>query len=224
MPSCKATSRRSGQRCRNPAMRGLEVCRMHGGKTPRGPASVHFKDGRYSKFLPSRLFAAYQHAAHDPELMSLRRDIALTDARIVDLLKRVDTGEAGAIWREAQAAMAKFRLEQAKNHVDGMMLAITQVERLISKGAGDYAVWGEIAELIEQRRKLVESEARRLREAHDSLTAEQAMALLAQVVATIQRHVTDRQVLAAIALEFQALGHRNGHGHGPRDESPGCMP
>ena len=53
-------------------MKGLAVCRMHGGKTPRGPASVHYKDGRWSRFLPSRMLAAYREAGLDPELLSLR--------------------------------------------------------------------------------------------------------------------------------------------------------
>ena len=92
---CKAWSRRNQQQCRNHAMKGLAVCRMHGGKTPRGPASVHYKDGRHSRFLPARMFAAYKAAGLDPELMSLRQDLALLEARLIDVLQRVDTGEAG---------------------------------------------------------------------------------------------------------------------------------
>jgi hypothetical protein len=187
---------------------------MHGGTSALGPGHPSFRTGRYSRFLPSRLFAAYQDAAQDPELMSLRRDIALIDARMIDILTRVDTGEAGQLWREAQAAMAKFRLEQAKGNIDAMQLALAQVDRLISTGAADYAAWHEVAELIEQRRKLCESEARRLRDAHDMMTSEQAMTLLATVVDVIKKHVADRQALNAIALELQALGHHHGNGHG----------
>jgi hypothetical protein len=186
---------------------------MHGGKSLTGPAAPGFKHGKYSKVLPVRLAAHYAEASRDPELMSLRQDISLVDARIIDILKRVDTGEAGSIWREAQAAMKRFRLEQAKNHVDGIMLAITQVERLMSQGAGDYAAWAEIVELIDARRKLVESESRRLRDAHETMTTEQAMTLLAVVVDVIRRHVTDHQALNAIAAELQALGHHHGNGH-----------
>ena len=94
---CKAWSRRNQQQCRNHAMKGLAVCRMHGGKTPRGPASVHYKDGRHSRFLPARMFAAYKAAGLDPELMSLRQDLALLEARMIDVLQRVDTGEAGVV-------------------------------------------------------------------------------------------------------------------------------
>jgi hypothetical protein len=175
---------------------------------------VHFKHGKYSRFLPSRLFATYQDAAHDPQLLELRRDIALTDARIVDLLQRVDTGESGAIWRQAQAAMAQFRRAQAQGDVEAMPRALGQVDRLLTQGHADYAAWDEVLALIEQRRKLVESEQKRVTTATEGLTVERAMTMLAQVVGIIERHVSDRGILQRIALDMQALGHHAGNGQG----------
>jgi hypothetical protein len=211
---CKAFSRRNQQQCRNHAIKGLQVCRMHGGKTPRGPSSANYNDGRHSKFLPSRMFAAYREAGLDPELMELRDDIALLDARIIDVLKRVDTGEAGVIWQAAQAAMVRFDREWAQKDGAGMELALADMRRLMPQGAADYAAWREIGELIEQRRKLVESEQRRLTLAHEIISRDQAMALVGQVVDILQRHVRDRNILNDILLDVQALGHRgNGNGH-----------
>lgn len=51
---CTATSKRTGQRYRKPAMIDRTVCRTHGGKTPRGVTSPHFRHGRYSILLPAR--------------------------------------------------------------------------------------------------------------------------------------------------------------------------
>ena len=215
---CKATSKRHQRQCRNPAMRGLEVCRMHGGKTPRGPASPHFKDGRYSRFLPSRLFAQYCAAANDPRLLELRESIATVDARIVDLLQRVDSGEAGSLWRQTQTAMGRIQRAQARGHGDALEGAVGTLQRLITQGVADYAAWHEVGELIEQRRRLCESEQKRVTMAHEVLTVEQAMMLVGQVVDVIRTHVPDRQVLSAIALDLQALGYRKGHGQAPPDE------
>jgi hypothetical protein len=205
--------KRNGQPCRQWPIKGRTRCRLHGGKSRLGAGASSFVHGRYSKSLPTRLAAHYEAAAHDPRLLELRDEIATVDARIIDLLQRVDRGESGALWREAQAAMTKFRQEQAKNHVEGMRLALMEAERLILEGAGDYAGWGEIQDLIEQRRKLCDSENRRLVQAHEMITSAQAMVLLSQVVAAIQRHVTDKTILAAIAHEFQGLGHYEGNGH-----------
>jgi hypothetical protein len=170
--------------------------------------------GRYSTFLPSRLAAAYEATAHDPDLLELRRDIALTDARLIDLLQRVDTGESGAIWRQAQAAMRRFTREQARGNIDATQRALAQVQRLITRGAADYAAWHEIGAQLEQRRRLVDSETRRLAASHDLLTAAQAMTLVAQLVAVIQRHVQDKTILSAIAADVQGLVHHR-HGHAP---------
>src|SRR5215207_4884483 len=84
---CTATSKRSKQRCRKPAMRGRTVCLAHGGKTPRGAASPHFTTGRYSRSLPGHLVATYERARADP---TLRDELALVDAIIADLLGPLD--------------------------------------------------------------------------------------------------------------------------------------
>ena len=42
---CKARSKRSGERCRNPAVVGFEVCRMHGANRPRGGEKTGRKPG-----------------------------------------------------------------------------------------------------------------------------------------------------------------------------------
>jgi hypothetical protein len=46
---CTATSKRSGQRCRKHAMRGRNVCLAHGGRTPLGFGSPHWKTGLHSR-------------------------------------------------------------------------------------------------------------------------------------------------------------------------------
>jgi hypothetical protein len=158
------------------------------------------------------MFAAYKAAGLDPELMSLRQDLALLDARIMDVLKRVDTGEAGVVWHDAQAAMARFDRAWVKKDGAGMEAALAEMRRLIGQGVADWAAWRAVEKLIEQRRKLVESEQHRLTLAHEMINREQAMALMGQVVDILRRHVPDRQVLNAIALDIQALGHR-GKGH-----------
>ena len=92
MVQCKATSKRSKERCQRQAMRGREVCYMHGGKTPRGVASPHFKGGRHSKSIPTRLAARYEEAREDPDILALGEEIALTDAQISDALARLYEG------------------------------------------------------------------------------------------------------------------------------------
>lgn len=50
-PRCTATSKRTGQRCKAPAVRGWKVCRFHGarGGAPKGKANGAWKHGYYSE-------------------------------------------------------------------------------------------------------------------------------------------------------------------------------
>lgn len=49
-PRCTARSKRTGQPCRAPAVRGWRVCRMHGagGGAPSGPRNGRFRTGLHT--------------------------------------------------------------------------------------------------------------------------------------------------------------------------------
>lgn len=111
---CTANSKQSGERCRKWAMVGRQVCLAHGGRSPRGVASPHFRSGRYSKALPDRLAGRYEEALHDARLIELRDDIALADARIVELLQKLnpDSPKRGdkSTWRQIMKLVRQRRL------------------------------------------------------------------------------------------------------------------
>jgi hypothetical protein len=50
-PRCSATSKRTHEPCKAPAVRGWTVCRFHGarGGGPRGKRNAMFKHGLYTK-------------------------------------------------------------------------------------------------------------------------------------------------------------------------------
>ena len=50
-PRCTAKSKRTGQRCKAPTVRGYNVCRFHGarGGAPKGKANGAWKHCRYSE-------------------------------------------------------------------------------------------------------------------------------------------------------------------------------
>jgi hypothetical protein len=188
--------RRNGERCRGRAMSNGR-CRLHGGTSLGGIASPSLRTGRYSKYLPARLQERYQRAQADPDLLALRDEVALLDARLADVLSRADVGESAALWDRLHDAWTAFQ--------GGDATALAQVGRLIEGGIADWSAWREIARLIDQRRQLVESERKRLVELQQVLTAEQALVLLAAVTDAVRRHVHDRPTLAAISGELVRL-------------------
>jgi len=185
-------------------MLGRNVCYKHGGASLRGMAAPGYKHGKFCKDIPTRMAARYLEARHDPELLHQRDEISLLDARLLDVLTRVDTGESGKIWSELRQELAEFKTcpkDKRGKHLANM-------GSLIERGHGDSVAWAEIVSLLEQRRRLIESERKRLVEMQQVITAEQAMAFVGALVAAVSRHVSDRLTLSAITAEFESLTTR----------------
>lgn len=203
---CTAKAKSTGVRCLNDSEPGFKVCGSHGGKTPRGEDSPHFKHGRSRrhKVLPPRMVEAYESSLTDSELLSLRQELSLVDARLTDILKRVDTGESGQLWRSLQAAYDGLREARSTNDGTKMASYLNDIGALIQRGMGDYAAWDEISRLMEQRRRLVESESRRLKDMQAMISAEEAMAVIGELYVILQTHIEDSVILDRIGRDITA--------------------
>jgi hypothetical protein len=212
MPQCTALSKQSRQRCKRHAAVGRAVCSIHGGKTPAGIASANYKTGRYSKVMPKRLLETYEAARLDPDLLNLSDDISALDARIADVLTRVETGDAGETWQALKSAWNAFRIAQAAKDGPKTQLALATIGRTIETGAGDWAAWREVLNLIERRSKLVGSETKRRIAMQDMTDNGAVMALLQRLGDAVKRHVPDRDARQAIQREISvALGNGPSH-------------
>lgn len=78
---CRATSKRTGQRCRARAMRGQDVCYHHGGASLRGIAHPNYRHGYYSQSPLARLilltrFDQYRAAVRRRQQEAILDDLA----------------------------------------------------------------------------------------------------------------------------------------------------
>ncbi len=210
MSQCTAQSKRTGNRCRDHAMKGRTTCYHHGGSTPRGFALPQTKTGRHSKDLPTRLAGRYTASRNDPDLLNLSEEIALTDAFIEDARRGLDHGESGRLFTELKAAWDALTAAQRAKDSDGVSQAIGEIGTLIRHGVAAYAARNEAADLIERRRKLVDSEGKRRVAMQDTITSEKAMLLISSLVAAVNRHVDDRAIRIAIAADFGAIIDNDG--------------
>lgn len=202
---CQAWSPTRGRQCMGLAVTGRNVCGRCGGATPTGFALPQTKHGRFSKSLPARLMASYEAALEDPTLLSTRGDIAVLVARQEDLLQRVDSGEAGLLWRQAREEWKEFKTALAAGDQPTSRAAMAQLDELLGRGAADYAAWHELARVTEQIRKLRETE-RKLLEAHQAtMTAEQLGLLIGALTHAVRSHVRDARVLDAIGRDIERL-------------------
>src|SRR5215218_5374034 len=196
---CGATNRAGGT-CRAVPMSNGR-CKNHGGLTPAGIASPHFQHGRYSRVIP-RVAARLAAAAADPNYLELRQEIALVDARLGELLGRLDDGEHGGLWTTVLSRWAAYTLAQ------GTAAEAEMREKLacaITTGADDWKAWDAVRDLVHDRRKLVAGEVKRILVSQKHLSVDEAHTLAARMVEAVRRHVHDDAILHAISREFESL-------------------
>lgn len=209
MDLCTARSKRTGEPCKRYPTPGRQVCRFHGGHQPRGLASPHWKDGRYSKAMPKGMHAAYERARRDPELIALRDELAVVDARLVTLLGDIATGSTADLWQDLRAAWGRLEVAQRASDTAAAAVQLGTLRELIQQGAAAGRAWAEVYDAIGLRRALADTERKRLEAIQATITADRAMALFAAITASIKRHVTERSVLVAISNDLEALLRAN---------------
>lgn len=202
MMRCEAKSKQSGEQCKRNASIGSTKCAMHGGKTPKGIASTHFKTGRYSKHLPVGLLDAYQDTLNDPELLSVRGDIHLIDTLLLSKLQNLDTGESAQHWIALVKHIIEARKALRSEDYGELTKRLDEMEALADKRRLHYATEEEILLQVEQRRKLVETEQGMSLKKERAITAEQAMLLISAMLDSVKRNVTDVSALTAIQADF----------------------
>lgn len=195
MNECGAKTRGGGA-CKRPAMANGR-CNLHGGKSTGGPLVA---GGRHSKYLPQRLQARYQEALQDPELLSLNAEVAVIDTRLGELFQRLSGTETSLGWVKAH----KLRQQEKVGGPDGIK-AGQELDQLLEEGLVDTATWNEIGSLIEQRRKCAESEAKRLAQLDQFITAKQANVLIAAIIKLVTDNVDDAGTRARIAQGLVGL-------------------
>lgn len=213
MSLCTAKSKRTGDPCQRPPIQGRTVCYHHGGMTLQGIASPTFKTGRYSKYLPNRLLERYREALDDPELLALKDDIGLLDTRIGQVVAALDTGESRESWLVLSEAWSQLDQEMAMLLDEGevpetMERTVASLGQTIRNGLSEGYVWSEVRGLLKERQALVAGEQKRLVEMEQYVTATQAMGFVASVMASVKRHVHDRDALAAVAADLTRLSLR----------------
>lgn len=204
-----------GNPCQRIACRGTTKCSRHGGKSLRGMASPSLKHGRYSKDLPTRLAARAEAALASPRLLSLEDEIAVMQARLGELLSRVDTGESGATWGQVRAALEAFKAASAAGDMAGMNTAFAALDRLVTHGASDVQTWKDIEQTGEALRRLVQTQGKTLVALQQIVTVQQLMtfqkAMTDSVLRAVRAHTdagSAHKILAAIQADFADLAHR----------------
>ena len=188
----------------------------------RGVAASNYKTGKYAKWdniLPTHLREAFNASFTDTKLLSLRKDIALTDARIAELLAALVREDAPLTWEQLTNAKADFYKAQGAKNVGASKLALDAIMRLIEQGAADVAKWAELRQAQEHKRKLTETEWKSKTALARVLTMEQFASFIEAFKSAIITKVSSRTEQQAVidtvrdmVLSSNILGDDDGDG------------
>ena len=167
--------------------------------TPSGIASPNYQTGQYSKHLPSRLATTYKETLEDKNLWRLNEKAALVNTRIVELISKLDTGEAGATWKLLRDVYKDLMTAVNSGKSADVIKGLAIMGNLIEAGNRDYLAWAEITEQIETYRKLAGSERQHQDQMERMISADQVMLMIAAITDVIRQNVSDKQALYSIS-------------------------
>jgi hypothetical protein len=180
-------------------------CRLHGGKSPRGLASPNLRTGRYSKDLPLRIAARYEAALSDPELLSVRDDVALLQGAISEQMAEMAAAEAGPDLDAILGAIEKISGGWKDWEWSRMEQELEGLRQLVVGRREQRTALREVRELIKEKAQLVHQENRLMADRQQLITVEQYLVGMKALGAAVRRMVDDPETLRAIDVEFRRL-------------------
>ena len=214
---CSATAKWSNQPCRAQAVPGSDppLCEKHGGKLDLMnvplDTKVSFEAKRWRKHLPTNLQERYEQSLNDPDILSSRNEIALIDVRLADVIESLQESSQSSsrLWNDLNGEVQKFKKLVRKFKgippQEIVMNFLGLITEAIEVGSTSSELWGEIRSLVNDRKKLAESERRRLVEMHQMVTTEEALSMQRAIIEIIRNHVKEPTVLRAIAEDVKKL-------------------
>ena len=179
-------------------------CHLHGGKSLKGPASGTYQGKGFSKYFPNKkLGQIFARSFEDPELMRSRKDLAIVETRLVELIQSLNSAQSGTLWKRLRK---KYReLRRSRPNSAKFTKAINEIGELIECGSSNDVIWKEIGQQVELRRRLLDSETKRSLATDRVLTSEQVQMLTEAMSRVILTHVKDRQTLQKITEGWAEL-------------------
>lgn len=201
-------------------------CRMHGGMSSFGRNSGRYKTGKYSKVLPKSLLDLYEQSLTDEDLLTLKEEIALLDAMLMEQLENYGYTYASDRWQRIREVYENMKRAQQNDDWRRVQQGMDDLARLIEEGVSDAAARAEVLELIERRRRLVETEHRMMMNMGLMLSTTQVMKLLSVVVQIIEEHVPDSKIRnrIAYAIRSRVLTQAERSADGWREQESRALP
>lgn len=209
---CGAEIRSTGNPCRGIPMQNGR-CVKHGGPSPKGILGSRTVNGRDSKYLPKRLLDRYHEFIGNEDILSLNSEIALLDTRISEMLERIDVDAASPeAWIELSKLWGEFMFAVRTGNSKEQNKLLLIINNAIEKGSDQEKLWNNIITTVEGRRKLSDTERKRLTDMQQMVTVEQALLLVTTTVIALKEAVykyadpkAAREIIVETSGHYQRL-------------------
>lgn len=183
-PRCGAKNKRGTPCMKLPLVNGNGRCKTHNGNAVSGelhPSYTHGNRTRIRRYMPERLAEIYDNYTDDIELNDLDPNIKLIDARIDELLGRLESGDYGNNYKKINDEFDKLDTAIKEGDDVGIFIQMNALRKLIKDGSKDYQVWSEIVDLNMKRSQLLERKHKILLSSENAITVNEFTAFLSVV-------------------------------------------
>lgn len=165
--------------------------------------------GSASSFPLTRLAAKRNEMMKNGQILSNRDSITVLDRRMQELLERIDTNQAPNRLANLFKLWTRMgELEADRKYVEAIIVK-KRIDEEFEKAYHDYAAWEQMFNVLDLRRKMVESEVKIAKDIQAMLTAEDAYELVADIFGVIIQAVNkfelDPKVLKYIQHELTRI-------------------
>lgn len=138
-------------------------------------------------------------AENDPQLLELRKPLAIVQIRVEELLERLSTEESKERWKSVIKLFSEYRRARRTPKEDNAFFALAHE---IEGAEHDIAAWDQIFDAFDLQRKLSEAELKRLKEMQQMISSEDAMSLMMTIYNVINEEVDDPKTLRRIQVRI----------------------
>lgn len=222
-PCCFARKSKGNGRCMSVIRFSNGRCKVHGGvlATKNFMATSSFRKKLYKGKLPKELGLILADAVEDPEAHSLKEELAVNTVQIAKLLGAIGRHKDEAdetTWKEVQklaeqaeallfddGVQSIFALGGEGHKVVKLANTLEKLVLRIRAGADEARLFKEINETTEYRRRLVETDMKRLQMSRNMIPASEALQIFKNVINLVKEiFYKDVEGLKSLAMKLDA--------------------
>lgn len=159
--------------------------------------------------MKGSLAEAVERAHNDPELLNLTTEVALLQARLGQLIDKIEPEESLGRWKKAQEQFKMLLDARARKDGVGFGQSLEELRIIFRDGLHDHLIWSEIRDTLKDLRGIVAQEQKRRMDMNALISADQAVGMISEILYAAKEHVSDPKELNALYRAAQDIITRN---------------